>query len=418
MKIVVIGNGIAGYTAAETVKLSRPEASVAILSEENEPLYSPCIFGHYLAGDIKKEQLFLKRRDDYQDIGLETFFGQKVNRIDPKEKVVHLNNQSLAYDKLILATGSFPVIPPMVDPQDPRITPIKSINDIDRIETCLAGSQSKNVVVVGSGPVGLETAVSLHRQGHSVTVIELLEKVMPRLLDDYPASLLKNYLNEIGVRTLTGERVTNVIGDQDRLVVNTDKQNINCDFVCLSIGMRPRVEIAKDAGLELGSSGGIKVDPYMLTSNPNIYACGDCIETDEMLTGKKCLSLLWHTAKWQATVAAKNCLGLQARYPGSLNFTVLKVFQKWVVTSGNISSDFLECDPEVKEIIKPQDYLSVIRAHGKLVAFQFFGTRVPKELGRLLGTLRKRLDQDHWKEMTELYAPPHYQIGLLRSMWS
>jgi NADH oxidase (H2O2-forming) len=409
VRIVVVGNGIAGYTALETIKSLKPSIDVSIVSDENAPLYSPCIFGNYLSGDLKRENLFLKNHSDYQRSGIKAILGQKVTEIDPHDKLVHLlHNKPLPYDKLILATGSEPIFPSINTNQDPRITVLKSIYDVDRIQSILDGSQTKNVIIIGSGPIGLEIAISLRKCGHSVTIIELLERIMPKLLDKNPASLLKSYLKENGVRLITGEKMMKISCDSRGLSVFTNKNEFFCDLVCICIGMQPRVKLAHDAGLELGSRGGIRVNSNMLTSNPNIHACGDCVETLDFLTGERCLSLLWHTAKLQAFIAGKSCLGFPSRYNGSVNFVVLEVFGKKVVSSGHVSSDFIGSSPQIFENDQLDGHLSLIKVNEKLVALQFFGSRLPKDLGRLISIIKRQFNKELKVQAANFINLPYY----------
>jgi len=323
-------------------------------------------------------------------MGIEVLLGQRVDRIDVAERSLECKSSSLNFDGLVLATGSKPAIPPIDGCAKRGVIAIKTLQDIDRMMARLSHKDAKRAVIVGSGPVGLEVAVGLRKRGLEVCVIELLERIMPRLLDEKPALILRSLLEQFGVEVITGERVESIRGRRSVKGVATAQREMDCDLVCIAVGMRPRIELAREAGIALGSLGGVLVSEEMQTNIADIYACGDCVETEDVVTGENCLSLLWHTAKQQGYVAGCNLIGEHRRYQGSLNFAVLEVFGTYVVSSGHTWADFRGDEAQVIEAERNGSYEQFIIKGERLVGLQYMGTAPSPDLGLLLGAIRRK----------------------------
>jgi len=384
MVIIVLGNGVAGNTASSTIRQLDSQADITIISEETFPEYTACALPHYIAGEFEREQLFLRTEKGYSDEKVKTIFGQKVTGISPENKQISLGSQSLSYDKLIIATGSTPFKPPIPGIDLDGVFTLKSPGDADQILSNLG----KSAVVIGSGPVGVETAIALRKRGAQVHLVEFLDRIMPRIFDEKPASILTGILEKEGMKVLTGERVVSITGNSRVEGIVTDKREIECDEVVLSVGMRPNVELAKQAGINIGPLGGIAVDRQMKTNLDDIYACGDCIETKDMASGKDTVSPLWHNAKRQGIIAAYNCAGIHKIYPGSETITSLDVYGTHAVSFGSIETDNQDEDIEVIEKHTGNNYHRLVISKGRLVGAQSVGDA--KDMGALLYALIKR----------------------------
>ncbi len=391
MKVIVIGNGVAGNTASSTIRHLDSQADITMLSEEIHPEYSACALPYYLAGELKRQKLFIRTRKDYSREGIKTIFGRKVVEINPENKKVILDSRSLAYDKLILATGSKPIIPPIQGIDLDGVFPLKSIDNADHI----LGYGGRTAVVVGSGPVGTETSVALHKRGMQVYLIELLDRIMPRVFDETPSSLLRNMLEGQGISVFTGEKVTAISGNGKVEGIVTDKRRIECDMVILGAGMKPNTEMAGESGVGIGALGGISVTGQMMTSFSDIYACGDCVEAEDMITGEPTLSLLWHNARQQGEVAGHNCSGVSMAYPGSQNITSLDIFGIHVASFGCPESENKQQeDVEVIEKSSDRKYHRLIIGGGRLIGAQFVGGA--RDMGALLSLVVRK---DNLKEI-------------------
>ena len=334
MRIVIIGNGAAGTCAAFTIRKLSEEADIKIFSAEVYPEYSPCVLPHYVEGILDRSCVFLKSLDDYHQQNIDTFFGERVASIDIENKTVLSEKGSVPYDKLIIGTGSRAVVPRIPGVNKEGIFPLKSLGNADEI---LSYSWQR-AAVVGSGLTGVETSAALKERGGAVSLVELEGQIMPKVFDERPASLLQSRLEEHGIRVVTGEIVQEIQGNNTVQRLITPNQTIDCDMIILATGVVPEVELARKAGVKIGELGGISVDAQMQTSTPDIYACGDCVEVEDILTRKPKLSLKWYDARLQATVAASNCVSQYREYPGSYDITILNLFGLYAVSIGSTES--------------------------------------------------------------------------------
>ncbi len=328
MNIIIIGNGIAGYSSAETLRRFNPDCNITVISSEPYPLYSPCVLPHYISGQIPREKVFVKSKRDYKEINVNTLFGRRVSEIDvQKKKVITKNGDSLSFDKLILATGSEAIFPAK---RKRGVFKLKTLRDAENISR----HNGKKAVVIGAGAIGIETAIALHSRGYDVKMIEMMEHVLPLGLDRKGAERVKNILQNHGIEVFNGERAEKIFGRDSIKGLSTERRELECDTLFWAIGMRPRVELARMAGIEIGEKGGIKVNDMMETNISDVYACGDCIESNDILTGERYLNLFWHNANRQGSVAARNCLGIKTHYPGSQNLLNVNIFGNHIVGFG------------------------------------------------------------------------------------
>ncbi|UCB48839.1 MAG: NAD(P)/FAD-dependent oxidoreductase [Deltaproteobacteria bacterium] len=332
MKVVVIGNGIGGFSAASTMRRLESQYDITMISTEKTPLYSACVLPDYISGKITRERTFVKRETDYRDLNIHTLFGHELEEIDAHSRKVIINNgKAITFDRLIVATGS-----EAIGLGEPKrgVFKVKSLKDADEI---IAHKGSK-AVVVGSGAIGIELAIALYHRGHEVTIVEMMDQILPLALDRKAAARVKGILGEHGIRILNSERAESVLGHDRVEGLRTDNQELECDTLICALGMRPKVELASEAGIKIGEKGGIKVDSHMETNIPDIYACGDCVEASDILTGEPSLNLFWNNANRQGAVAGRNCTGHTTEYPGSRNILNVDIFGNHVVGFGYTAS--------------------------------------------------------------------------------
>ncbi len=332
MEVIIIGNGIGGFSAASTLRRFNDHCKITIISSEKNPLYSACVLPDYIGGKIDKERTFIKKECDYTQLGIRTLLGKHVKEIDCCAKKVTLNDgQSLPFGKLVLATGSEAV---GLGELKRGIFKLKTLKDADEI----CKHRGKKAIVVGSGAIGIEVAIALHRRGYEVTVVEMMDQILPLALDHEFAHRAKAILEEHGIKVLLGESAKEAPGSDRVEGLRTDKRELECDMLISALGMRPKVELAREAGIRLGDKGGIHVNSRMETNVPGIYACGDCIETHDVLTGEPSLNLFWHNANRQGAVVGRNCAGSTTDYPGSQNILNVDIFGHHVVGFGHTES--------------------------------------------------------------------------------
>lgn len=403
MKTVIIGNGIAGNSVVEKIREIDKNVELTIISEEPYPEYSACVLANYLSGEIERERVFLKTGRDYRKEEVNTVFGKKVIEIDTAKKGAVLKESSLSYDKLVIATGSKGIIPPIEGVNKEGVFLLKSIEDADKIFYF----NPKKAVIVGSGPIGIEACIALKKQNCRVYLVELLDWILPKVFDKRSASFLEKVLELNGVRAITGEKVVKIAGDGRVEGVITNKREIECDTVVLAIGMRPNVELAHKAGITIGKLGGIKINEFMLTNKEDVYACGDCIETKNCVTQKDCLNLLWFNAKQQGDIVGYNLLGIKRAYPGSQNIATINVFDTFGVSIGETSATLgNNKDIEIFEKEARNSYLRFLVLKDTLIGIQAINKI--EFTGLLLGLIRR---QEKRKSLRNKMQSPNPILG-------
>lgn len=341
-KLIIIGGVAGGATAAARAR-RMDEGAEIILFERGEYIsFANCGLPYYVGEVIKKRQDLLVTtpeafRKRYQ-IDVRIFC--EVTAIDRKNKRVSiLNHRSRetyweTYDRIILAPGAEPLRPPLEGINLEGIFNLRNIPDMDRIKSHLDKKNSQSAVIVGGGFIGLEMVENLVHRGVRTTIVEMADQVMLPL-DPEMAEMVRAHLETKGVACKLGKGVKGFKKEGDRLLVSVENEkDIECDLVILSIGIRPENRLAKEAGLEIGKTGGIKVDASMQTSDPDIYAVGDAVEVREFITGSPLISALAGPANKQGRIAADNALGRKMVFRGTMRTSIVKVFDLTVGSTG------------------------------------------------------------------------------------
>ena len=395
MQVVIIGNGVAGNSACSAIREVNQDIQITLISEEPYPAYSACVLGEYLAGEIQRSRVFLKRMKDYRQQGVRALLGRRAMKIDVKNRRIYLEGKKIPYDKLILASGAESLIPPVEGTEREGVFSFKSLADVDRV----LNYPAKRAVVVGSGPIGVEVSCALRRRGYEVYLMELLDWILPRVFDEKAALRIQRILEKGGIKILTGEKMERITGNHRVRGVVTSQREIRCEMVIMAVGMRPRVNLARGAGAEIGESGGIKVNSQMLTNLADIFACGDCVQTPDPVSGEDTLIMLWHNARRQGEVAGYNCIGVRKDYPGSTNVVNVNVFEVPVFSIGDPVSSLDGDRIEVIEKDRAKYYSRAVVADGKIRGVQFIGET--EDMGVLLPAVRKRCSLENVRKIVD-----------------
>ncbi len=379
-RILVVGYGTAGSTAAAYAKLQCRGCEVVAVEARSYPVYHPCSIPEAIAGGVGFERL---REKQPLTAGVEVYTGRRVVNIDSSAKTAELDNGKLLnYDALILTPGSRPAVPsPLRElAGHARVFTVKNVEDGERIRQTAV--RSRRAAVVGAGAIGLEVAMALRRLGLEVHVFELLDQVLPGVLDPDMAKSVEKALRQEGVQLHLSEPIVSARPSGEVLKVETEARGLEADLVVIAAGMRPDTELARLAGLKLGELGGVVVDERMETSVQGIYAAGDVVETTNLLTGKKVLSMFASTAFRQGRVAGINAGGGSATYKGTLTPWLIHLFTTNVGGVGLTErqaeeSGYKPLSIRVQAMDKPAYVKGASRVVVKLV--------VDKETGRLLG---------------------------------
>jgi NADH oxidase (H2O2-forming) len=284
--------------------------------------------------------------------------------LDADRKSVLLQTGNIDYDKLVIATGSKPIKPPIKGMDTKGVFTLKSLEDAGLISKW----QGHTAVVIGSGPIGVEASLALKKRGYQVTLVELLDRILPQVFDEYPARFIKDALGKNGINVSTREKVVEISGEGSVERVITDRRKIKCDTVILAAGMRPEKSFAEGV-LGQGVLGGIKVNDRMETSLEDVYASGDCVEAQGLIEGRPVLSLLWHNARMQGEVAGSNAAGIPRTYTGSINVTGIEVRGLKAISIG-ITGSGLVNDPEIIETWKNGPYRRLVFSRDVLIGIQ------------------------------------------------
>ncbi len=364
MRLVIIGNGIAGNQVAFDVRTKDPEADIVILSAEDVPEYDPCSLPYFLGGECQQTDVFRKKTEDYETHRIELRYDARAVSIDPDKKRITIHTgEQIRYDKLVLAHGGDLFIPPIPGIDQSGVFSCKQLSETRK----LAAHHGTSAVVIGSGAIGIEAAEALKRKGVDVYVIELMDWILPSLFDEPTAKRLETELTGYGIQVFTHEKVMEIKGDGNVTGVVTDRRTLDCDTVVVATGVVPGTALARTAGIETGR--GIQVNRQMQTSDPDIYACGDCVETIDACTGEIAMFQLKHNAIEQAQVAARHILGEPVRYLGAYAFARAHFFDTHAATFGK-TQRALDCMLGDKRIVEREDqsnYLRVVMLDNKVV---------------------------------------------------
>jgi NADPH-dependent 2,4-dienoyl-CoA reductase/sulfur reductase-like enzyme/rhodanese-related sulfurtransferase len=365
MRIVVIGANAAGAKAACKAKRVNPGAHVILIDKGEYISYGACGIPYFIADVVKDVKDLMKTpvgviRDVpfFKKVkGVDVITGTEVVEIDRRAMVLTLleiktgEKTALPYDRLVIATGSSPIIPPVENRDLANIFTVKSIEDAILLkEKALPG---KSACIVGGGLIGLEMAEALHGRGMKITMIEMQEQLLPGLLDPEMAMLVERHVRMKGVDLRTSCKLTGFAGDGSVEKVLTDKGEIAADVVVLAVGVRPNVKLARAAGLTIGFTGAINVDERMTTSDPFIYACGDCCETMSLNNSRMAYVPLGSTANKQGRIAGINAAGSRAQFTGVLGTALVKVFGLNVGRTGFTETQARSAGYNVETVLSP-----------------------------------------------------------------
>ena len=330
-KIIIIGGVAAGATAAAKARRLSPEAQITILEAGADISFANCGLPYYIGGDIKnRSKLILQSPESFKDqYNTDVYLHTMATAIDRENRIVTTVNsktneeKTFEYTKLILAQGGKPIVPPLPGAGQEHVFQLWTLDDMDTINNFIEQEQPKTAVVVGGGFIGLEMTEALAKRGMKVSVIEMMPHVMG-IMEAEIAGFIQQELMSYGIDLYTDKAVTEV--GPNNVLLN-DGTSVSADMVLMSIGVRPTLKLAQEAGLELGHAGGLLVDSTLKTSDDNIYAAGDMIELEHRVLGKKVRIPLAGPANRQGRLAAENALGQKHTYKGSIGTSIVRVFE-------------------------------------------------------------------------------------------
>ncbi len=334
MNYLILGGVAAGTKAAAKLKRADRSASVTILTKDRDISYAGCGLPYYVGGLIEsRDELIVNTPASYSALtGVEVHTGHEAVSLDAASHTVMVRDNSTmqvqpwTYDRLILATGASPVMPPLEGMGLPGVFKMRTPDDAVQLREFVREHSVRRAVVVGGGFIGLEVAENLKLQGVSVTVVDMANQVLPNILDPEMAAYVKKHLAQHGIRVITGAAVRRLLGQSGVTGVETASGVLDCELVVMSVGIHPNTAFLQSSGLEM-FKGTILVDDRLATNLPDVYAIGDCAMVHNRLTGKAQWSPMGSSANLEGRTLAQLLTGSQKRYPGVLGTGVVKLPQ-------------------------------------------------------------------------------------------
>ncbi len=342
-RVVIIGGGAVGPKAASRARRVDPDADIKIIEKGKHVSYAACAMPYYVSGDVSDSRKLTARRPEYfrEQLDIDVLTETEVLSIDRSGMRVQCRESNgkefpLPYDALVIATGAEPFVPPLEGRELTGIFKLKDIPDALAIGDYVKKEEPRRATIVGAGLIGLEMAEAFRARGLEVTVVEMLDWPLPALLDFEIATILRRHLEEKGVDLVFSQRAASFEGTPGGRVrkLRTESETIDCDISLIAIGVRPNTALAAEAGLEIGPTRAIWVNEFLQTSDPLIFAGGDCVECKHLVTGKPAFVPLGSTANKHGRVIGTNIAGARDSFQGILGTAIAKVFDLAIGRTG------------------------------------------------------------------------------------
>ena len=423
MKVVIVGGGAGGISTASNIRKLDPECEIVVLTRDNKVAYSPCAIPYVLSGTIKSfDDIIMRTPEDYKEKDIDIITEVEVTAVDSEAKTVTYECNSkktdIKYDKLVLATGGNPFVPPMEGVDLDGVYQIRNIDDGKKVQ--MAIKDAKSAVVTGAGLIGIEIAFALMRQGLNVTLSEMMPQIVPRSLDKDMSDILVSYLESEGINVVLGKPITKLLGDKKvEKVCFGDKEVIDSDMVILATGVRAELDLARMAGCEIGRWA-ILVNDRMETSVEDVYAVGDCVESKDLILGSNTISQLGTTAVRESKTLARTICNKKSKFNPVLNSMVSKVGKLEFGAVGYTSS-FAQQNrirPVVQKVealtraryypnAKPMDIKVICDGNGTIIGCQIIAEeRVAERIDTMTLAITEGLTCFDLSNMEFAYAPP------------
>jgi NADPH-dependent 2,4-dienoyl-CoA reductase/sulfur reductase-like enzyme/rhodanese-related sulfurtransferase len=430
MRLVVVGGVAGGMSAAARARRLDERAQIVVIERGPDVSFANCGMPYFIGGVIReRDELIVQSAERLRRrLNLDVRVRHEVTDIDRKRKRVAVRDiqadraYTEPYDKLILSPGARPVRPPLPGINDPAVHCLHDLADMDRIAAAAEHAGGGRAVVIGGGFIGLEMAENLLGRGLKVAIVEMLPHVMPAL-DPEMAEPVHAHLRKKGVDLHLSNGAAAFERNGEGLTVRLrDGTALPCDFAVLAVGVRPDAELAVKAGLEVGPTGGIKVDDHMRTGDPDVYAVGDAVEVTDYVTGLPTLLALAGPANRQGRVAADNACGRDSTFRGVQGTAIVKAFDLAVAGTGANERTLRKLQiPYEKVYVHPDSHagyypgarsmrlkLLFSTEDGRVLGAQIVGTEgVDKRIDVLSTAIQARMTVYDLEEAELAYAPPY-----------
>ena len=396
-KYLIIGNSAGGIGAAEAIRELDISGAITIVSDEPYPAYSRPLVADYLSSHRPLERMLFRSPDFYESNDIGTILGDGVTGVDFARHIATLaSGQTLQWQKLLLATGGLPIVPDIESLGLKGVFNFITLDDAKGIDDFLTQHRMEaRAVVIGGGLIGVSATESLVKRGVKVTIVEMKDRILNTILDEEASSTEAEAITKDGVEIITGHTVSEINGNLlggVRSAVLDDGRLIDCQMVVVAIGVRPRLELVADSDIK--RNRGIIVDRFMVTSQPDVYACGDVAEAYEYIYGENRLIPIWPNAYLGGRVAGCNMAGGRAEYPGGTAMNSVKYFGADAVSAGMVAPP--DDSYEAIKIEHNGVYKKVVLKDGLIAGMVFVGDI--EKSGIVYNLMKEGVDVSDFKE--------------------
>ncbi len=413
IKYLIIGNSAGGIGAIEAIREVDNNGTISIISDEPYPAYSRPLISDFLAGKQTIDKLNYRAADIYKQNDIKTIFGNRVTNLNLDNNTVLLESgHELGWDKLLLATGGTPIVPPMEGREAGGVFTFTTLADAIDIDDYLRQKPDANAVVIGGGLIGVSVTESLLKRNVKVTIIEMKERILNVILDEKTSYMEHKAIKDSGAEIITGHTVSKINSNTHGEVYGVTLDNgdvIPCGIVIIAIGVKPRLELINGTNIKVNR--GIVVDKHMQTSVTGIYACGDVAEAFDFIYGENRLTPVWPNAYLGGRTAGLNMAGKATDYPGGTNINSMKYFGIYIVSAGMISAP----DKSYQELIAEHNdvYKKLILKDG-LVTGMIFSGEVDRA-GIIYNLMKDRVNVESFKQ--SLISDDMGLLSLPETVW-
>ncbi len=406
MRHVIIGNSFAGLFAVEAIRRTDEESEIYVISRERQHVYSRAMIHEMLSGVVKEPMVYLRDWDFYRNHRVHALLGREAQSLDIADQTLQLDGgETLEYDRLLIATGSRPFVPPIAGLEDIEYHTFTTFEEAKALKSAAAGQ--KNAVVLGAGLIGLQCAEALRHLGLNVTVVEMADMILPQALDETAAEIVSRELDDEGIRLRMGNTIEQIhsLNRQPTSCVLKSGDSVPCDVLVIAVGVRSNTDLAKNAGITV--ERGIVVNNRMETSAENVYAAGDCAQGPELTTGMTMTLPVIPVASSHGMIAGYNMAGSRRTYRGGLSLNALQFGKTQVVSYGFIKD---EKDGEVLRVedAKRSVYKKVIIKDNRVTGAVF--VRDIDRAGIYRHLIEQKIDVTPFKQHL---LTPHFGIACL-----
>jgi nitrite reductase (NADH) large subunit len=400
MRHVIIGNSVTAVGAIEAIREHDLKSHITVVADEPYHVYSRPLISYFLGGLVNESQMYYRPLDFYERYNVETMLGTKVsNVVHHNHCVSFAGGGTLSYDRLLLATGGKPFVPPIPGADLEGVFTFTRWDDARRLVRCIEDREIKSALVIGGGLIGLKITEGLMAHGIRVTIVELADRILSVSFDHTASRIAESALRREDTEIKTGTTVERILGKDGRVdhAVLSDQTRVDCDLVIFAVGVRPNTELLHDDSA-IDVSRGVVVDGHMRTSVADVYAAGDCVETRNILLDVPQPIAIWPNAYRQGYVAGCNMAGVEKTFQGGFPMNSVEICGLPTITVGLTDP---QDNPEEYAVLENYDrknmtYRKLVLRDDRLVGAIFVG-----EIGRAgiyTGMIRDQVDVSPFKD--------------------